>query len=33
MKQTKNNLNLQYERLVNKTQMGETFKVLVISCL
>ena len=30
---TINNLNLQYERLVNKNQMGEIFKVLVISCV
>ena len=26
-------INLDYERLVNKSQMGEIFKVLVISCL
>jgi len=26
------NLNLEYERLVEKSQMGEIFKVLVISC-
>jgi len=31
--ETIKNLNLQYERLVNKSQMGEIFKVLVISCL
>ena len=27
------NLNLEYERLINKYQMGELFKVLVISCI
>ena len=26
------NLNFEYERLINKSQMGEIFKVLVISC-
>ena len=26
-------LNLQYERLTNSSEMGEIFKVLVISCL
>jgi len=27
------NLNLEYERLINKSQMGEIFKFLVVSCL
>lgn len=31
-KETIKNLNLEYERLVNNSQMGKTFKVLVISC-
>ena len=26
-------LNLQYERLTNNSEMGEIFKVLVVSCL
>mgnify|MGYP003952733841 CR=1 FL=1 len=32
-KETIKNLNLEYERLVNKSHMGDIFKVLVISCL
>ena len=32
-KKTIKNLNLEYERLIDKSQMGETFKVLVVSCL
>jgi len=31
-KETIKKLNLEYERLVNKSQMGEIFKVLVVSC-
>ena len=31
-KKTIQKLNLEYDRLVNKSQMGEIFKVLVISC-
>lgn len=32
-KETIKNLNLEYERLINKSQMGEVFKFLVVSCL
>ena len=32
-KETIKNLNLEYERLINKSQMGEIFKFLVVSCL
>ena len=31
-KETIKNLNLAYHRLVNKSQMGEIFKVLIVSC-
>jgi len=32
-KETIKNLNLEYERLINKSQMGEIFKFLAVSCL
>ena len=31
-KETIKNLNSDYHRLVNKSQMGEIFKVLIVSC-